>query len=71
MSSRCVFLLCVLLSACSTGSDEPRESRDDMTQRQRDSTIAESRLPGAPAVGRALEASDAAAARAAAADSIR
>jgi hypothetical protein len=42
-----------------------------MTQRQRDSTIAESRLPGATAVGRALDAADAAAARAAAADSIR
>jgi hypothetical protein len=69
MTNRWLFLLPALaLLACST---EPPADRADMTQRQRDSTIAESRLPGAPAVGRALDAADAAAARAAAADSIR
>jgi hypothetical protein len=69
MTTRTLYLFPALtLLACTT---DPPPDRADMTQRQRDSTIAESRLPGAPAVGRALDAADAAAARAAAADSIR
>lgn len=63
----------VALAACSGG--EPREDAgatppDSITQRQRDSIIGESRLPGAGGVRGALDASDAAAARAAALDSL-
>jgi hypothetical protein len=43
---------------------------DTLSQRQRDSVIGESRLPGAQGVRGALDAEAAAAARAAAADSI-
>jgi hypothetical protein len=65
MTTRSLILLPALtLLACST---DPSPDRAEIPQRQRDSTIAESRLPGAPAVGRALDAADAAAA----ADSIR
>lgn len=67
----------VLLAACS-GADGGRADTteadsvqaDSLTQRQRDSIIGESRLPGAGAVRRALEASDAAAERAATHDSL-
>jgi hypothetical protein len=68
MTYRWLFLSPLALLACAA---DPPPERAEMTQRQRDSTIAESRLPGARGVGRALDASDAAAARAAAADSIR
>ena len=48
-----------LLWSCSTDSGEKRS----LTQRERDSTIAASPLPGAGTVGKALEVSDSAAAR--------
>ena len=49
-----------LLAACSS----KQESKPAMTERQRDSTIAASKLPGAGVVGKALEQSDSAKARA-------
>jgi hypothetical protein len=57
-------LTLVFLLACSERAPE-EDDRPAMTQRQRDSTIAESILPGASTVGRALEVADSAAARAA------
>ena len=53
----------VVLSGCAQKASE-EEARTPMTQRQRDSTIAASGLPGASAVGKALEIADSAAARA-------
>jgi hypothetical protein len=55
-------------------ADQPAHAQDpahaeEVTRRQRDSVIGESRLPGAHGVRGALDASDAAAARAAALDS--
>jgi hypothetical protein len=64
------WLIPVPLALLACTADPPPE-RAEMTQRQRDSAISESKLPGARGVGRALDASDAAAARAAAADSLR
>jgi hypothetical protein len=64
--------LCVvatLLLGCS--SDRPANNRDTMTQRQRDSVLAQSGLPGAQGVGRALSASDSVRARNAQLDSIQ
>ena len=62
--------LAVTLASCSGGaSDESAARPDSLTQRQRDSIIGASRLPGAGGVRGALEASDAASARAAALDS--
>jgi hypothetical protein len=66
-----LLLAAAVLLGCSDGSADGSGAREELTQRQRDSAIANSRLPLAPAVGRALEASDAAAARAATADSVR
>jgi hypothetical protein len=56
------------LAACAESPkiDKPRE---EMSQRERDSTVAISRLPGSQVVGQALDASDAEAARARALDS--
>lgn len=57
------------LAACSERSGADR-SRPAMSERQRDSTIAKSRLPGGGTVGRALAAADSASARAARVDSL-
>ena len=55
--------------ACSKRSDAEHSS-PAMSERQRDSAIAKSQLPGAGTVGKALAASDSASARAARADSL-
>jgi hypothetical protein len=59
----------VAVAGCSKrpGTDE---SRPRMSERSRDSILAKSRIPGAGAVGRALAATDSAAARAARIDSL-
>jgi hypothetical protein len=67
---RLVFLLAagmLLVLACSGGHDK---DRPPVTERERDSVIGSSRLPGAQGVGRALRASDSAGARRAVEDSI-
>ncbi len=62
------------LSACSGDAAETEPaaavSADTVTQRERQEAIGESRLPGARGVKGALDASDAAASRAAAHDSL-
>jgi hypothetical protein len=64
----CAGLFCFLLlgaSACGRGNDSSGQlSGDTLTQRQKDSIISTLPVPGANAVGRALDASDAARARA-------
>ena len=66
-----VVLAVVLLTTACAGSETPANNRDTMTQRQRDSVLAQSRLPGAQGVGRALSASDSVRARNAQLDSIQ
>ncbi|MGH7663098.1 MAG: hypothetical protein ACRENI_02190 [Gemmatimonadaceae bacterium] len=61
-------LVIVVLAACGDAAAD-RELSDSLTQRQRDSTIGASRIPGARGVQGALRASDSAAARAARLDS--
>lgn len=63
-----VFSAVVLVLGCSS-SDTPQNRRDTMTQRQRDSVLAQSRLPGASGVGKAMRAADSAKARQAQLDS--
>lgn len=64
-----IALLCVV-SAC--GSDDTKQTvnRDTLTQRQKDSILANSRIPNARAVGRAMKAADSASVRALRADSV-
>lgn len=57
----------VALAGCS--SDTGGNRRDTMTQRQRDSVLAQTGLPGAQGVGKALRAADSAKARQARIDS--
>ncbi|HEX7051966.1 MAG TPA: hypothetical protein VF188_17290 [Longimicrobiales bacterium] len=72
MRKRSLLMAVLVLAACSGGRTEGEEAaRPELTQRQRDSIIGESSLPGAQGVKGALEASDAAAARAARLDSIQ
>ncbi len=70
----CVALIVLLASACAprrneAASDSATVNRDTLTERQRDSLIGASKLPGAKAVSKALNAEDAAAAHNAAIDS--
>jgi hypothetical protein len=64
-------MLTGLLAAAACGRGDGQTHTDPLTQRQRDSIVGASRLPGARAVQGALRASDAAAARASALDSIK
>lgn len=67
----CAAALAGLAGCSGSGSpDDGAASADSLTQRQRDSIVGASGLPGSRGVQRGLEASDAAAARAAAMDSI-
>ena len=67
-----VALWLLTLAACS-GGDSPNKqavNRDTLTQRQKDSILANSRIPNARAVGRAMKAADSASMRALRADSV-
>jgi hypothetical protein len=66
-----VLLLASSQLACGGAKPDNALHRDSLTQRQRDSVIANSKLPGAGGVKGALNASDAAAARQQALDTIR
>ncbi len=62
-----------LFAAACGGADEPGNAAtqgDTLTRRQRDSILAESRIPGARGVGKAWNASDSVAARLRIADTI-
>ena len=63
-----LWFLSATVVACG-GQDTARNDRDTMTQRQKDSVLAQSQLPGARGVGMALSASDSAKARQAQLDS--
>ena len=67
-----VLALALVLGGCPGPDPEARQvnDRDTMTQRQRDSVAATLPIPGAAALGDALDAADAARARAAAHDSL-
>lgn len=65
-----VGVMILALVACSKHSGTDDHSAPAMSERQRDSAIAKSQLPGAGTVGKALAASDSASARAARIDSL-
>jgi hypothetical protein len=63
-------LSCSLFACGGEKADRGALLTDTLTQRQRDSIIAKSKLPGAAGVGRALDVADSASLRARAADSL-
>ena len=69
---RCLLITIALVAACGGASQKSAatSSGDTLTERQRDSILAQSRIPGASGVGRAMRAADSTSARAHAADSV-
>jgi hypothetical protein len=65
MTRSAVAAALVLLAACggSDGGSQQSVNRDTLTQRQKDSILAQSRIPGAAGVGRAMRAADSTSAR--------
>jgi hypothetical protein len=58
-----------VLTACGSGNSE-QTARDTLTQRQKDSILANSKIPNARAVGNAMRAADSVNARVLRADSL-
>lgn len=69
MRAIAVLAAAVLLTQCSKPNDTAANNRDTMTQRQKDSVLAQSRMPGAAGVGMALKTADSLKSRQAALDS--
>ena len=67
---RGAILLCLLVSACSKHETPRMQNADTLTQRQHDSVIGASRLPGAQGISKAQGAQDAVNARVAQAESL-
>ncbi len=61
---RILIAIVVLVSIASCTGTAGDSSKEKLTQRERDSILAETDLPGAGVVGKAIEASDSSAARA-------
>ena len=59
----------VALTACGTGKSD-QTATDTLTQRQKDSILANSKIPNARAVGSAMRAADSTSARVLRADSV-
>jgi hypothetical protein len=59
-----------ILLACGSDKSSQSVNRDTLTERQKDSILAHSQIPGARAVGRAMNAADSASARAARTDTV-
>ena len=57
-TSLMMFAVACLLSACSDKATSPKQRGPALTQRQHDSVVGESRLPGAMGVRGALRVSD-------------
>jgi hypothetical protein len=70
MKSICLVVpLCVIV-ACGSDKSSQTVNRDTLTQRQKDSILANSRIPNARAVGRAMKAADSTSAGIQRADSV-
>jgi hypothetical protein len=61
----------ILLAACGADGDGSQTvNRDTLTQRQRDSILAQSKIPGARGVGTAMRVADSVTARVQATDTV-
>jgi hypothetical protein len=69
---RVVYLTIVVLglTACSSGKTSDRRSGDTLSERQRDTILSQSSIPGASAVGKAMRVADSTSAEIRATDSI-
>ena len=66
-----LFAILLAVGACGGGSSGTRHAATDtLTERQRDSILAGSSIPGASAVGKAMTAADSTSARVRATDSV-
>jgi hypothetical protein len=63
-------LIPVALACSGAGKRTARQSRDTLTERQRDTALAKSGIPGASAVGKAMRVADSTSAEIRATDSI-
>jgi hypothetical protein len=71
MRTRSLAIAVAFLAACSGGKTAKSAAEgDSLTERQRDSILAQSRIPGASGVGSAMRAADSASARIRATDSV-
>jgi len=61
--------LCIL-AACGSGKSSQTVNRDTLTERQKDSILAHSKIPNARAVGRAMNAADSMSARIRSSDTV-
>ncbi|HVH67737.1 MAG TPA: hypothetical protein VM716_07715 [Gemmatimonadales bacterium] len=69
--ARCLSVVGMLIAACSSGdSGKSAGQSDSLTERQRDSILARSRIPGAAGVGSAMRAADSTSAHIRAADTV-
>lgn len=66
--TRVPLALLVLLAACSGAPKSTVAQRDTLTERQRDSILAQSKLPNAAAIGKAMKVADSTSAHIRAAD---
>jgi hypothetical protein len=66
------FAAAALVAACGTGeaSKQPMVNRDTLNERQRDSILAGSRIPGASGVGKAMRVADSTSAQVQSTDTI-
>ena len=70
MNRHLVVSAVLLTLACGGGDSAKQAARDTLTERQKDSILAKSRIPGASGVGRAMTAADSTSAGARRADSV-
>ena len=68
---RALILSVLVLAACGKSGSNDAARRDTLTERQHDSILARSQIPGAKAVGRAMTAADSMSARVRASDTVR
>jgi hypothetical protein len=73
MRTTTLVMLALLATGCagSGGDGSARGSGDTLTQRQRDSILSTSKIPGASGVGKAMKVADSVAARVRAGDTVQ